>query len=150
MDEPIQELFLKGWEVIGNVLAFPHSKGVVAVGEDKGRKLLLIGEEMAAMDVGNGNLVFWPQGFAASERNNSTKLVNMNSKVAGSPLVLLADNASAVLNEVVVCEHQEVSEGSDACPCSCGSGDEVLQGSIKSEGGKHVHEMISMGIFFLF
>jgi len=59
-------------------------------------------------------------------------------KVAGSPLVLLADNASAVLNEVVVCEHQEVSESSGACPCSCGSGNEVLQGSVKSEGGKQM------------
>ena len=82
MDEPIKELFLKGWEVIGNVnvLAFPHSKGVVAVGEDKGRKLLLIGEEMTAMDVGDGNLVLLPQGFAASGRNNSTKLVNLEEK----------------------------------------------------------------------
>jgi len=60
MDELIQELFLEGWEVIGNVLAFSHSKGVVAVGEDEGRKLLLIGEEMTAMDVGNGNLVLLP------------------------------------------------------------------------------------------
>ena len=54
------------------------------------------------------------------------------------PLVLLADNAPAFLNEVVVCEHKEVSEGSSACSCSCGSGDEVLQGSVKSEGGKQV------------
>jgi len=60
MDELIQELFLEGWEVIGNVLAFSHSKGVVAVGEDEGRKLLLIGEEMTAMDVGDGNLVLLP------------------------------------------------------------------------------------------
>ena len=77
MDEPIQELFLKGWEVIGNVLASSHSKGVVAVGEDKGRKLLLIGEEMAAMDVGDGNLVLLPQGFAVSGRSDSTKFVNL-------------------------------------------------------------------------
>jgi len=80
MDEPIQELFLKGWEVIDNVLAFPHSKGVVAVGEDKGRKLLLIGEEMTAMDVGDGNLVLLPQGFAVSGRNDSTKLVNLEEE----------------------------------------------------------------------
>jgi len=80
MDEPIQELFLKGLEVIGNVLAFSYSKGVVAVGEDKGRKLLLIGEEMTAMDVGDGNLVFLPQGFAASGRNNSTKFVNLEEE----------------------------------------------------------------------
>ena len=77
MDEPIQELFLKGWEVIGNVLAFPHSKGVVAVGKNKGRKLLLIGEEVAAMDVCNGNLVFSPQELAASVRNNGKLIVSL-------------------------------------------------------------------------
>jgi len=71
MDEQIEELFLKGWEVIGNVLAFSHSKGVVAVGEDKGRKLLLICEEMTAMDVGDGNLVLLPIEFATSVRNNN-------------------------------------------------------------------------------
>jgi len=80
MDEPIQELFLEGWEVISNVLAFPHSKGVVAVGKNKGRKLLLIGEEMAAMDVGDGNLMFLPQRFAVSGRNNSTKFVNLEEE----------------------------------------------------------------------
>ena len=37
-----------------------------------------------------------------------------------------------------MCEHQEVSEGSGACPCSSGSGDEVLQGSVESEGGKQM------------
>ena len=71
MDEPIQELFLKSWKVIGNVLAFSHSKGVVTMGKDKGRKMLLIGEEVAAMNVGDGNLVFSPQGFAARLKNNN-------------------------------------------------------------------------------
>ena len=68
MDELIQELFLKGWEVVGNVLAFSHGEGVVAVRKHKGRKLLLIGEEVAAMDVRDGNLVLLPQEFAASGR----------------------------------------------------------------------------------
>ena len=109
------------------------------MGEDEGRKLLLIGEEMAAMDVGDGNLVLLPQGFAANERTIIIRTLNeTNSQVAGSPLALLADNAPAVLNEVVVCEHQEVSEGSGACSCSSGSGDEVLQGSVESEGGKEM------------
>jgi len=60
----------------------------------------------------------------------------MGNGVASSPFILLHENASAVLNEVVVCEHQEVSEGSGACPCSSGSRDEVLQGSVGSEGGE--------------
>ena len=78
MDELIQELFFKGWEVIGNVLApLSHGKGVVAVGEDKGRKLLLIGEEVAAMDVCDGNLVLSPQEFAASVRNNGHLMVSL-------------------------------------------------------------------------
>ena len=79
MDELIQELFLKSWEV-SNVLALSHHKGVVAVGEDKGRKLLLIGEEMAAMDVGDGNLVLLPQGFAVSGRNDSANFVNLENE----------------------------------------------------------------------
>ena len=62
----------------------------------------------------------------------------MNSQVAGPPFILLADSAPAFLNEVVVCEHQEVSEGSGACSCPCGSGDEVLQGSVEGEGRKQM------------
>ena len=80
MDELIQELFLKGWEV-SNVLALSHHEGVVAVGEDEGRKLLLIDEEMAAMDVGDGNLVLLPQGFAANERTIILTLNETNSQV---------------------------------------------------------------------
>ena len=66
------------------------------------------------------------------------KTCHIAAILAGPPLVLLADNAPAVLNEVVVCEHQEVSEGRRACSCSCGSGDEVLQGSVESDGGKQM------------
>ena len=62
----------------------------------------------------------------------------INIQLDGPPLSLVADNALAFLNEVVMCKHQEVSEGSGACSCSCGSGDEVLQGSVESEGGKQM------------
>ena len=80
VDEPIQELFLKGWEVIGNVLAFSHGEGVVAVRKYKGRKLLLIGEEVAAMDVCDGDLVLSPQEFAASTRKKNGNLTVNFSK----------------------------------------------------------------------
>ena len=77
VDKLIQEIFLKGLEVVGNVLAFSYGEGVVAVGKDSGRKLLLIGEEVAAMDVCNGNLVFSPQELAASVRNNGKLIVSL-------------------------------------------------------------------------
>ena len=64
MDEPIQEVFLKSWEIVGHVLTFPHGEGVAAVREDDGGKLLFVGEEVTAMDVGDGDLVFPPLGFA--------------------------------------------------------------------------------------
>ena len=77
VDKLIQEIFLKGLEVVGNVLAFSYGEGVVAVGKDSGRKLLLIDEEVAAMDVCNGNLVFSPQELAASVRNNGKLIVSL-------------------------------------------------------------------------
>ena len=64
MDEPIKEVFLKSREVIGHVLTLPHGEGVAAVREDDGGKLVFIGEEVAAMDVSDGDLVFPPLGFA--------------------------------------------------------------------------------------
>ena len=64
MDEPIQEVFLKSWEIVGHVLTLPHGEGVAAVRENDGGKLLLVGEEVAAMDMSDGDLVFPPLGFA--------------------------------------------------------------------------------------
>ena len=64
MDEPIQEVFLEGREVIGNILSLPYGEGVVAVREDNGGKMLFIGEEMATMDVCDGNFVLPPLKFA--------------------------------------------------------------------------------------
>ena len=64
MDKPIQEVFLKSWEIIGNILSFAYYKGIVAMGEDEGREFLFIGEKMTAMDVCDGDLVLPPLGFA--------------------------------------------------------------------------------------
>ena len=72
MDEPIQEVLLKGWEIVGNILTLPHGEGVAAVREDDGGKLLLVGEEVATMDVSDGDLMFPPLGFAGGgERERS-------------------------------------------------------------------------------
>ena len=57
-------MLLKSREVVGHVLTLPHGEGVAAVREDDGGKLLFIGEEVAAMDVCDGDLVFSPLGFA--------------------------------------------------------------------------------------
>ena len=57
-------MLLKSREVIGHILTFPHGEGVVAVREDDGGKLVFISEEVAAMDVSDGDLVFSPMGFA--------------------------------------------------------------------------------------
>ena len=72
MDESIHEVFLEGREVIGNLLSLPHGEGVVAVREDDGGKLLFVGEEVATMDMSDGDLVFPPLGFAGGgERERS-------------------------------------------------------------------------------
>ena len=64
MNKPIQEVFLKSWEIVGNILSFAYYKGIVAMGEDEGRKFLFIGEKMTVMDVCDGDLVLPPLGFA--------------------------------------------------------------------------------------
>ena len=65
----------------------------------------------------------------------------MGGKSSGgpyAPLVLLDDNGSAGLNEVVVCKDQKVSECCGACPCPHSGGNEVFQWSVKGEGGEQV------------
>ena len=52
--------------------------------------------------------------------------------------MLLNDNGSAGLNEVVVCKYQEVSECCGTCPCPHSGGNEVFQWSVKGEGGEQV------------
>ena len=79
------------------------------MGENDRRKVLFIGKEVAAMNVCEGDFVL-------------------------SPLDLFGDNSSAGLNELIVCEHQKVSEGCGAHPCPHSGGDDVLQGSVEGEG----------------
>ena len=128
MDEPIQEVFLKCREVIGNILSLPYGEGVVAVREDNGGKMLFIGEEMATMDVCDGNFVLPPLKFAGGgERKKTVTLAVVALGLPGSPpLGLFGDNGSAGLNKIVVCEHQKVGEGCGTCPCPYSSGYEIL------------------------
>ena len=55
-----------------------------------------------------------------------------------APLELFDNNGSTRLNEVVVGEHQEVSECCGTCSCPHSGGNEVFQGSVKGEGGEQV------------
>ena len=130
MDESIHEVFLEGREVIGNLLTLPHGEGVVAVREDDGGKLLFIGEEVATMDVSDGDLMIPPLKFAGGgERKKIVTCCCYPCNWAGllsPPLGLFGDNGSAGLNKIIVCEHQEVGEGCGTCPCPYSSGYEVL------------------------
>ena len=55
-------------------MTLPHGEGVVAVREDDGGKLSFIGEEVATMDVSDGDLVFPPMGFAGGGVKKKRKL----------------------------------------------------------------------------
>jgi hypothetical protein len=48
--------------VILHILSLSKFEGVVAVGEDDGRELVLIVQEVAAMKVCDGNLMLTPEG----------------------------------------------------------------------------------------
>ena len=42
MDEAVQDMFLKSWQVIGDLLALAHAERVVAVGEEDGLELAVV------------------------------------------------------------------------------------------------------------
>ena len=48
--------------VVLDVLSLSDLEGVVAVGEDDGRQLVLIVQEVAAMKMCDGNLALTPEG----------------------------------------------------------------------------------------
>ena len=55
-------------------MSFAYYKGIVAMGEDEGRKFLFIGEKMTVMDVCDGDLVLPPLGFAGGGGERKKKL----------------------------------------------------------------------------
>ena len=60
MDEAVQDMFLKSWQVIGDLLALAHVERVVAVGEEDGLELAVVIQEVALVDVGQLDLVLLP------------------------------------------------------------------------------------------
>ena len=71
MDEAVQDMFLKSWQVIGDLLALAHVERVVAVGEEDGLELAVVVQEVALVDVGQLDLVLLPhtavrKGFRCS------------------------------------------------------------------------------------
>ena len=51
MNEPPKNVLLQGWPVIAHFLPLAHLKGVLAVREDDRGKLVLVAQQVAAMDV---------------------------------------------------------------------------------------------------
>ena len=60
MDEAVQDMFLKSWQVIGDLLALAHAERVVAVGEEDGLELTVVVQEVALVDVRQLDLVLLP------------------------------------------------------------------------------------------
>ena len=60
-------MFLKGWEIVKNILPLPHDEAVVTMGEDDGGKLLFIHQKMTVMDMHDWHLVFSPLEFAGEK-----------------------------------------------------------------------------------
>ena len=62
MDESVKNVLFQGLMVILDVLSLSDLEGVVAVGEDDGRELVLVVQEVAAMEMCDGNLALTPEG----------------------------------------------------------------------------------------
>ena len=60
MDEAVQDMFLKSWQVIGDLLTLARVERVVAVGEEDGLELVVVVQEVALVDVGQLDLVLLP------------------------------------------------------------------------------------------
>ena len=119
VDEPIQDVFLESWEVVGHLLAPPHAEGVVAVREEDGLQLGLVVQQVALVDVGQLDLVLLPITAQYDFEKRGGLWYEMCSP--GSTL------GSAPVNEVVVNVCEVVDEGKGACSRASGGGNEVLQ-----------------------
>ena len=52
MDKAVQDIFLQGWEVVGDLTTLAQTEGVVAVREKDGCELALVVQEVALVGVG--------------------------------------------------------------------------------------------------
>ena len=64
MNEAVNNVLLQSLMVIFHILSPANFKGIVAVRENDGGKLMFIVYQMAAMKVRNRNVVFTPEGQA--------------------------------------------------------------------------------------
>ncbi len=60
VDEPVQNVFLKGREVVGDLLPLADGEAIAAMREDDWKELFLIVEEVAMIHVRDGNFVLLP------------------------------------------------------------------------------------------
>ena len=65
MNESVEDMLLQSLMVIFHILPLSDLEGVVAVREDDGGQLVLVVQEVAVMEVGDGNVVFTPEGMNA-------------------------------------------------------------------------------------
>jgi hypothetical protein len=61
VDEQVEDMLLQSLMVVLDILSLSDLEGVVAVGEYDGRKLVLIVQEVATMEVCDGNLMLTPE-----------------------------------------------------------------------------------------
>ena len=67
VDEAIEDVLLQGLMVVFDILSLSNLEGVVAVREDDGRQLVLIVQEVTAMEMSDGNLIL-TQEFESARR----------------------------------------------------------------------------------
>ena len=65
MDKPVENVLLQSLVVILDILSFTNFEGVVAVRENDGGQLMLVVQEVTAMEVGDGDIVLTPEGMNA-------------------------------------------------------------------------------------
>ena len=75
MDKAVENVLLQSLMVGLDDLSLSDREGIVAVREDDGRELVLVVQEVAAMQVSDGNLVLTPEFEGAIERCLSTVLI---------------------------------------------------------------------------
>ena len=66
VDEAIEDVLLQSLMVIFDILSLSDLERVVAVREDDRGQLVLVVQEVAAMKVGDGNVVLTPEGMNAT------------------------------------------------------------------------------------
>jgi hypothetical protein len=61
VDKQVEDVLLQSLMVVLDILSLSDLEGVVAVGEDDGGQLVLVVQEVAAMEVRDRNLMLTPE-----------------------------------------------------------------------------------------